>query len=77
MKTLVQMPLGTTLGLVPPTWLQWNLELMQASAAGAVHKLYTLSVAQVGNGTRYTVPENDYIPFTIAKCDGNKRRKAT
>ena len=64
------MQLGTTLGLVLPTWLQQYLELMHAGAAGAVHELHTLSVAKVDSGTRSAMPENDYVPFTIAKCDG-------
>ena len=76
MKTPVQMPLGTTLGLMPPTWLQWYLELTHAGAAGAIRELHTLPVAQVGSSTRSTAPENNYVPFTIAKCDGQGGWKA-
>ena len=76
MKTPVQMPLGTTLGLMPPTWLQWYLELTHTGAAGAIHELHTLSVAQVGSGTQCAVPVSDYVPFTIAKCDGQGGWKA-
>ena len=76
MKIPVQMLLGTTLGLVPPMWLQRYLELLHAGAAGAIHELYTLLVAQVSSGTCCTVPENDYVPFTIAMCDGHGGWKA-
>ena len=49
---------------------------MHAGAAGTVHELHTLSVAQVGSGAQSAVPENDYVPFTIAKCDGQGGWKA-
>ena len=45
--------------------------------ASAVHELHTLSVAQVGSIARGNVPENDYMPFTIAKCDGKGSWKST
>ena len=77
MKMPVQLPYGTMLGLVPPMWLQRYLELTQAGAASAVHELYTLSIAQVGTGIQGAVPEDDYVPFTITKYDGNRGLKAT
>ena len=80
MKTLVQLPVGTTLGLMAgasPALLQRYIELARAGVASAVHELHTLSVAQVGSKARGNIPENDYMPFTIAKCDGKGGWKST
>jgi len=39
--------------------------------------LHTLTVAQVAETTHSKPPENDYLPFTIAKHGSDGRIKAT
>ena len=50
--------------------------MSRAGAASAVYELHTLTVAQVAGTTRSKPPENDYLPFTIAKHGPDGRIKA-
>ena len=75
--TLVQLPVRTAMGLLPQEYLQRELAMSRAGAASAAYELHTLTVAQVAGTTRGKPPENDYLPFTIAKCGSDGRIKAT
>ena len=75
--TLVQLPVRTTMGLLPQEYLQRELAMSRAGAASAAYELHTLTVAQVAGATHSKPPENDYLPFTIAKRGSDGRIKAT
>ena len=51
--------------------------MSRAGAASAAYELHTLTVPQVAGTTRGKPPENDYLPFTIAKHGLDSRIKAT
>ena len=76
LSTLVQLPVHTTMGLLPQEYLQWELSMSRAGAASAAYELHTLTVAQVAETTRGKPPEN-YLPFPIAKRGSDGRIKAT
>ena len=51
--------------------------MSRAGAASAAYELHILTVAQVVRTTRGKPPENDYLPYTIAKHGSDGRIKAT
>ena len=51
--------------------------MSQAGVQGAVHTLHTLTVSSLKGVRDKAVPENEYMPFTIAKPDGRGKFKAT
>ena len=50
--------------------------MSRAGVASAAYELHTLTVAQEVRTTRGKLPENDYLPFSIAKCESVGRIKA-
>ena len=67
LSKLVQLPVRTDMGLLPQEYLQWELAMSRTRAASAAYELHTLTVAQVAGATRGKPPENDCLPFIIAK----------
>lgn len=51
--------------------------MSRAGVSSAAYELHTLTVAQVAGTMRGRPPENDYLPFTIAKRGSDGRLKAT
>ena len=51
--------------------------MSQASVQGAVYTLHMLTVSSLGAVRDRAVPENEHMPFTIAKPDGCGKFKAT
>ena len=51
--------------------------MSRAGAASAAYELHTMTVAQVAGTARGRSPENDYLPFTIAKRGSDGKIKAT
>ena len=72
----LQLPMRTVLGLLPPAWLERHIALSKAGSAGAALELHPLTVQKVASLNR-DLPENDYVPFTIAKRAANGSFKAT
>ena len=77
LSTLVQLLVCTMMGLLPQEYLEQEVAMSRAGAASAAYELHTLTVAQVAGTTRGKPPENDYLPFTIAKRGSDGRIKAT
>ena len=63
--------------MTPADWLAQQVQMGQAGMQGAVHTLHTLTVSSLGAVRDRAVPENEYMPFTIAKPDGRGKFKAT
>ena len=74
--TNLQDPLRTVLGLLPRPWLDRHIALSKAGAEGAALELHPLTVQKVAGDAR-SLPENDYVPFTIAKRARDGSYKAT
>ena len=72
----MQLLVRTYLGMLPPEYLEREVAMSRAGVASAAYELHTLTVAQVAETTRKP-PENDYLPFTIAKRGSDGRIKAT
>ena len=62
--------------MLPPEYLEREVAMSRAGVASAAYELHTLTVAQVAE-TTCKPPENDYLPFTIAKRGSDGRIKAT
>ena len=73
----MQLPVRTYLGMLPQEYLEREVAMSRAGVASAAYELHTLTVAQVAETTRSKPPENDYLPFTIAKRGSDGRIKAT